>query len=295
MARRGEWTGGAPPYGFRFTADHQGPMPVEVDPDEAAVITRMFAWYLDEGVGTITIAARLNAEGLRQRRGGLWSDWQVRRLMNNPAVSGRFAYGRKATGPDGVRRPRSLKDWDGVVIGPHIPRLSIVSSGRWDAMLARMTSYNQRHGGSLRRTWADQGTLLFTGFARCGGRGGPVVVSHGVSDIRRKTGVVRVPRLLYVCLTKRGRGRTRCPGQGRYSQRKVEQAVLPAILRVLRQLDTRSPRRRRCSYRSLTSEPLQCHSHRVQGARLFQQAGHVRMAGEVEDLHLFRKACQELG
>lgn len=237
MVRRGVWTGGTPPYGFRFSADRKGPIPLEIDPAEADVVTRMFAAYLDEGLGAGAIAARLNREGFRQRHGNLWSDWQVRRMMINPAVSGRLAYGRKKTKASGGRVNRSLAEWDQVIIGPHIPALEIIPPERWDAMRARMAAYHATHG-ARRRTHAQHGPLLFTGLARCGTCGGPIVVWHGVNVVRRKDGVVRTPRLQYSCLTQRSRGRDACSGQGHYSQRKVERALLPAILGVLRQLDT---------------------------------------------------------
>ena len=228
MARRGAWTGGTPPYGFRYTPTHAGPMPLEVHPDEADVVRRMFAWYLQEALGGTLIAQRLNRAGVRPRHGSSWSDWQVRRIMANPAVTGRFAYGRKKLNAAGHRSLRSRHDGDGVILGPQHENLVIVPIEEWEAAQQRMSSYNQQTG--RRRTHAEQGRLLFTGFAHCSVCGGPLVSSG--------TGAANGGRLKYVCLNRRSRGAGACSGQASFSQRKVEQAVLPAILRTLQQMPT---------------------------------------------------------
>ncbi len=227
-ARRGEWTGGTPPYGFRYTAARAGPMPLERDPTEADVVRQMFAWYLQEGLGGTRIAERLNHAQIRPRHGATWSDWQVRRIMANPAVTGRFAYGRKQLNASGRRTLRSRHNSAGVVLGPQHDDLVIVAVSDWDAATQRMASYNAHTG--QRRTRADQGRLLFTGLVRCGVCGGPMVSSG--------TGPAGGQRFRYVCLNRRSRGAGACAGQSSYSQRKVEQAVLPAILRTLQHAGT---------------------------------------------------------
>ncbi len=238
MARQGRWTGGTPPYGLRYTPGRAGAVPLEIEPDEADLLRRMYHWYLDDGLGSIAMATRLNDAGYRARQGGPWSAWQVRRVMQNPAVTGRLPYGRKKLSPRGNRIMKPRREWDSMILGPLIPALAIVSVEEYEAVLDRMGAYNRAKAESgPHHTRADLGALLFTGMARCAGCGGPLVVKYGHSWVRTKTRRYKIPRLQYVCLTSRERGPAACPGQHNFSQAKVEGALVPAILRMLGHLD----------------------------------------------------------
>lgn len=63
QAKRGYWTGGVVPYGYRYDEARQGLSP---EPAEAAVIVRIFA-LAARRVGLAAIANLLNAEGQRTR------------------------------------------------------------------------------------------------------------------------------------------------------------------------------------------------------------------------------------
>ncbi len=63
------------PYGWRAQGEEMVP-----DDSEQAVIARLRAWC-EEGATPPEAAARLNAEGVRTRRGALWSPAGVRRCL----------------------------------------------------------------------------------------------------------------------------------------------------------------------------------------------------------------------
>lgn len=237
MARQGRWTGGTPPYGYRATRSPDGTTVLEIDPDEAAVVRQIFAWYLDDGVGTVTIAARLSAQGHRGRKGGLWSDIQVRRLMKNPILAGRLAYGRKRRNASGNHVLRGRDEWSQQILGPFNPALAIIDPDRWQAAMDKMAAYSHAVANAPHYSRADQGTLLFTGFAKCADCGGAMIAVHGYYWVRRKAGDYKVPRIMYGCMAKVSKGSQACSGQRTFSQKKVEGAVLPAILQTLRQID----------------------------------------------------------
>ncbi|MDA8206042.1 MAG: recombinase family protein [Thermaerobacter sp.] len=237
MARQGRWTGGTPPYGYRLTMEQADTFPLEIDPDEAAVIRQIFAWYLDDGQGTVTIAARLNAAGYRGRKGGLWSGGRVQRLMKHPILAGRMAYRRKRRNSSGNHVLRGREEWDRYILGPFNPALAIIAPDQWHVAMDKMASYSHGLPRQPHYTRADQGTLLFTGFARCADCGGAMIAVHGYYWVRRKAGDYKVPRVSYGCMAKVTKGPQACSGQRTFSQKKVEGAVLPAILDTLRQID----------------------------------------------------------
>ncbi len=237
MAHQGRWTGGTPAYGFRLAPSKTDPVPLEIHPEEAAVLRRMYDLYLDVNVGTMRIAGQLNREGARQRKGNLWSDWQVRRVMQNPAITGRLPYDRTRRNASGNKVKKRRAEWHTTILGPPIPTLEIIPVARWEAAMAKMGSYNRRETPEPHYTKADQGTLLFTGFARCAHCGGSLVSHHGKTVNRTKHGVHSIPRVMYTCMNKMSRGSAGCSGQRTYAQKKVEGTILPAILRVLERLD----------------------------------------------------------
>lgn len=55
--------------------------------EEAEVVRQIFAWY-QEGHGFYTIAKRLNAAGIRTRKGNIWLQQSVQRLISTYAYTG---------------------------------------------------------------------------------------------------------------------------------------------------------------------------------------------------------------
>lgn len=55
--------------------------------EEAEVVKQIFAWYR-EGLGFYTIAKRLNKAGIRTRKGNIWLQQSVQRLISNYAYTG---------------------------------------------------------------------------------------------------------------------------------------------------------------------------------------------------------------
>lgn len=76
-ADRGEYTGGAPPFGFRLAEDG---VQLVADPGEQRVVARARE-LRGQGASLRQIAAQLAAEGLRSRSGGRFAVVQVQRLL----------------------------------------------------------------------------------------------------------------------------------------------------------------------------------------------------------------------
>jgi site-specific DNA recombinase len=244
LAEKGRWTGGRAPFGYRSSHSPDLPVPLVVDPKEAEVIRRAFDLYLDEGLGTTTIASQLNAEGYTQRNGNPWSDGRLRRVMQNPILSGRLSYGRTyKDARKGYRVRRGSHELDGVVLSEPYEHLVIIPVERWQAAMEKMQAYNRRSRESrvANGTWHNYtkaGSLLFTGIARCGHCGGPMV-SAVVKSYRhlRDGSTKRYAHDAYVCQVKATRGTHLCDGQRTYSAKKAEAALLATIRETLSNLD----------------------------------------------------------
>ena len=70
---------------FGFTLDHGV---LEIVPEEAEVVKRIFHMYLHEGKGTTRIASELNADGLYTVRGKIWRQDAVIRILKNDKYCG---------------------------------------------------------------------------------------------------------------------------------------------------------------------------------------------------------------
>jgi len=99
-----------PPFGYRSDPEHpRNPASLRVDPYEASVVARMFAWYVEDG-GTIRqVATRLTGEGIATPRGqATWNGASVRGILRNPTYTG-TAYGNRTQTVPSQRRQSALR------------------------------------------------------------------------------------------------------------------------------------------------------------------------------------------
>lgn len=135
-ALRGKKNSGPAPFGYRNPpVGHPQRGTLQVVPDEADVVRRVFAWA-SEGHSTRVIADRLNTEGVPTRRGSRWGKSSVKRLLENPAYIGTHVTSAWVPIRPGSRtfrfepdNPRAIK-----VEHAHEP---IVSSTLWEAVHGR--------------------------------------------------------------------------------------------------------------------------------------------------------------
>lgn len=70
---------------------------LHINEEEAAVVRRIFERYVYEGDGALAIAKDLNNEGHRTKRGCLWSQNAVTRIVKNRIYIGQVINGKEAT------------------------------------------------------------------------------------------------------------------------------------------------------------------------------------------------------
>ncbi len=166
-ALRGQVLGRAP-YGYAIRGRS-----LVVDPDEAAVVRRIFSMYLEEHEGVRRIARALNEDGITTRLRKPWSAGSVRTVLRNPAYTGTY------------RRLGS------VVPGAHP---ALLRRGQFEEVQARMArrrtapSQQQRH------------QYLLAGLARCGFCGGRLIGA-------RRSAARGEPRTYYRCAAATNQGR----------------------------------------------------------------------------------------
>ena len=70
---------------------------LKINEEEADTVRRIFRLYTEAGVGSLAIAQLLNAEGKRTKRGCLWSQNAIGRILRNKIYIGLLVNGREAT------------------------------------------------------------------------------------------------------------------------------------------------------------------------------------------------------
>lgn len=169
-AEKGFWMGTKPPFGFRKVSKGV----LEPDPEEAALIRRMYDMYLHQGLGYRTIAGRLNEEGYRTRNGSVWHTAGVYNTMNHPALIGKVVYGAKRSvkvpSGDGLAMVRKVVRGDPIIRSAHE---AIVSEQDFVHLQDESKRrFVMRRGADV----TSERVNLFGGILRCDYCGGPMGV-----------------------------------------------------------------------------------------------------------------------
>lgn len=174
-----------------FTEDGQRSHVVRrVRDDEAAVVRRIFEMSA-AGVGLVTIAKALNAEGVRSPRSRegrhrSWAPSSVRAVLYNPLYKGTVVWGRTKKRDSWGRRKESDRptaEW----VTVSVEQLRIVTEDLWQRVHERLATMQSRfkRQGDVRRC-RREGRYLLTGMARCGVCSGSIVTSvHGRQSVYR--------------------------------------------------------------------------------------------------------------
>ncbi len=108
-AKQGRVPTGKLPYGYRIEEDGRA----EVIEEQAEVVRRIFRMYVDEGMGSYSIAVRLTEEGIPTQTGKLlWLQSRVHHILGNAAYTGAWLYGkyRHVSTEDGMKIHEQPRD-----------------------------------------------------------------------------------------------------------------------------------------------------------------------------------------
>lgn len=86
---------------------------LHINEEEAEIVRRIFSLYTGEGMGCLAIANKLNAEGRRTKRGCMWSQNAITRIIRNEIYIGRVVNGKEATKEiyNNKRIKKEQSDW----------------------------------------------------------------------------------------------------------------------------------------------------------------------------------------
>ena len=189
-----------------------------VDPEQAAVIQRIFADYA-EGMAPRAIAAALNCEGIPSPRGGLWNASTIngsrrRRngILNNELYLGRITYNRQrfVKDPDTGKRVSRLNP-ESLWVTKDVDDLRIIDAETWATTQALRGRFSSQ-AGNKRQTKKR----LLSGLVRCACCGGAMTI---------------VNRERYSCSAKRERGTCNSPTS--ISAAELETRILNGLKQIL--------------------------------------------------------------
>lgn len=169
---RKQFLGSIASYGYRYirrdpVSGREGVL--EIDPAEAAVVRRIFAWVDEERVTGREVVRRLRAEGLRPRKGERWAQSSVFRLLRNETYAGVWYYYKhesrapKRTPRDAAKTTCQLRDradWLPLVLPE---QLRLVERDRWERVqrqIDRNRAFSPR---------SSKHFYFLSGLVRCGG------------------------------------------------------------------------------------------------------------------------------
>ncbi len=190
----------------------------EIDPDQAAIIRRIFREYGD-GKTPRLIAAALNAEDIPSPRGGQWNASTIngsrqRRngILNNELYIGHITYNRQRFVKDpetGKRVSRLNPEHEWVITD--VPALRIIDEGTWNIAQTIKARYSSRCGNKRQTK-----KRLLTGLIKCGSCGGAMTI---------------IGRERYYCSAKRERGT--CDSSVGIKAAEIETRVLTGLKDIL--------------------------------------------------------------
>lgn len=149
----------APPLGYAY----QGKSLVPV-PEEAQTVRAIYQDFL-KGSSMIAIAKKLNALGIKTKRGGLWENRAVRYVLTNPVYAGML---RWCSQGQNDYHSGALREGTLLVEGRHPP---IVSKEQFAQAQARMEEYLRQYKGGQSRAQRQNASRMLQGMVKCGACG----------------------------------------------------------------------------------------------------------------------------
>lgn len=154
-AKKGHWLGKKTPFGYKYNRDSKT---LEIIPEDAQIMTRMFKEYVHDGKSTTTIAYDFTNEGIENLK---WSSSSIARMIANPAYAGHTLYGRtKQMRENGKRVVEQTREDDQILrINTHEP---IIPQELFDEAQAVRNKRNSRPPA------LKLGRHKYSGLLRCG-------------------------------------------------------------------------------------------------------------------------------
>lgn len=96
----GNFIGSIAPYGYDKTVVMDGKREcptLKINPEQAEVVRMVFDMYVNQDMGRVTIAKRLNEMGLKPMYGGLWAQDTIKTMLENEHYIGKVKWNHRKT------------------------------------------------------------------------------------------------------------------------------------------------------------------------------------------------------
>lgn len=235
----GYWTGGNPPYGYRNHPEIANML--QVVPEEAEVVRRIYNMYTSDGFGMKKVAGILNDEGLRSRTGRFFTTETVRKILRNTVYKGYLSYGKSKTveGEFGSYQKYTVQGEENVS-SKYWEEYDLVGTEIWEKAQKvkgeRVLSGKYFGQKTPTRSKTGQGLLVSILKCECGSN-----MTHGTAsnwaDSSRK--IKLQPYRIYRCLKRLKSGVAACCAKkARYVAEDLEKQVLERIEVYIQQMIT---------------------------------------------------------
>ncbi len=181
-------------------------------PERVEAVQRIFSWYVSDGLGFKSIAARLNRDGVPGpgRRTDTWSMSTIREMLMNPVYVGDMVWNRRT-----MAKFHSISS-NRAVVRPKVGRLSVEDNDEADwivtqeshpAIISRSTfelaksircARRKSHTHNYRRGQGAKSDYLLTGVIACGCCGHQWQGTTKTKGKRRADGS-RIKTKYYIC------------------------------------------------------------------------------------------------
>ena len=228
-AKQGRVPTGGVPYGYRIGDDGR----FEVIEEQAEVVRRIFRMYVDERMGSYSIAVRLTDEGVPTQSGKLlWLQSRVHHILKNATYTGTWVYGRyrHVSTEDGMKVYDQPKDtWI------EIPVPQIIDDETWK----RAQKLKKQRGSKAKRN--TKVVYLLQHLLKCGecGRNFHARASWTTTSVRKGkayTYDLTAPRRYYMCNGMQSM-RLRCREKPYIRAEQLEEPIWREVKRVLQNPD----------------------------------------------------------
>ena len=229
MAKQGRVPTGGVPYGHRIGDDGR----FEVIEEQAEVVRRIFHMYVDERMGSYSIAVRLTDEGVPTQSGKmLWLQSRVHHILGNATYTGMWLYGRyrHVSTEDGMKVYDQPKDtWI------EIPVPQVVDDETWK----RAQKLKKQRGSKAKRN--TKVVYLLQHLLKCGecGRNFHARASWTTTSVRNGKKYqydLSTPRRYYMCNGMQSM-RLRCREKPYIRAEQLEEPIWREVKRVLQNPD----------------------------------------------------------
>ena len=224
-AKEGKWNGGFAPYGYTI---NKGVL--EIVENEAKTVRYIYDLFVNENLGVMGVAKRLNAEGIKKvvRQNGkhdyFTADF-IKKILDNPVYMGKIAYGRRKTekvkGGHGKTRIVTEKDENNIILVDGLHQ-GLVTEELWSKAHSKRV-----YTGKKKEKLEQEHQYILSGLVKCPSCNQSM---YGVPNRKKKPdGTYYKISYAYKCRQTRNTNGVPCSCAKQYNCKELDEEFINAI------------------------------------------------------------------